>query len=188
VPPASAQPMPGSECPLAVAGQEQNTNDPILVHEQFHLGTFLMKRDSVEAAVEAFRPVAALWQPNMSGLSDNCQQYIQVAKAFVDASDASSPGLPRPGADRADITPDKLLIAPNPADNTALVSLRSNDVRVSVWDTHGMLIHQGNVTANTYLFGYSWQIVMESQFFCPLVTLDSSMAMLPCCVEGTAHL
>lgn len=150
VPPNFALPLPGSECPMPVAGQEQNTSNPIAVHEQFHLGTFLMKIDSVQEAIDAMRPVAALWQSDMSGLSDNCQQYIQVAKAFVDASDASSPGLPRPGADRANAAPDQLNIAPNPADNTALISLGTHDVRVSVWDFHGKIIHQGTVTTNTY--------------------------------------
>ena len=80
-------PFPGSECMLSVGSG--GTGNPIRVHEQFHLGTFLMKSDSVEAGIEALRPVAALWNTALSSFTDNCQQYIRVAKAFVDASDSN---------------------------------------------------------------------------------------------------
>ncbi|MDO8365652.1 MAG: T9SS type A sorting domain-containing protein [Saprospiraceae bacterium] len=152
-----ATPFPGSECMLSV-GSGGTTGNPIRVHEQFHLGTFLMKSDSVEAGIEAMRPVAALWQAEMSGFPDNCQQYIRVAKAFVDASDSNLPDLPRPGGERAKAsTAGSLVIVPNPANNSALLQLQSAEYQVRVWDTQGKLCHQATASDTYRLETAAWQ-------------------------------
>lgn len=152
-----ATPFPGSECMLVV-GSGGTTGNPIQVHEQFHLGTFLMKSDSVEAGIEAMRPVATLWQPEMSGFSDNCQQYIRVAKAFVDASDSNLPDLQRPGSERAKVSATgRLLIAPNPASNSALLQLPSAEYQVRVWDTQGKVCHQATASDTYRLETSAWQ-------------------------------
>ncbi len=149
-------PFPGSECMLAV-GDEGTTNS-ILVHEQFHLGAFLMKADSVEAGIEALRPVAALWQPEMSSFPDNCQQYIRVAKAFVDASDQNLPNLQRPNAERANAqNTDNLLIAPNPANNSALLQLSPAESQLTVWNPQGKRCFQAAASGAYRLETATWQ-------------------------------
>ena len=149
-------PFPGSECMLSVGSG--GAGNPIRVHEQFHLGTFLMKSDSVEAGIEALRPVAALWNTTISSFTGNCQQYIRVAKAFVDASDSNPPNLQRPGGERSKITASgNLLISPNPASNAVLLQLSPAMHQVRIWDGFGNLCHQATAS-DTYRFETaSWQ-------------------------------
>lgn len=141
-PPSFKDAFPGSECSVSVSEGGVSTAS---VHEQFHFGAFLLKADSVQEAVEVLRPVAALWQEDLSGFPENCQQYIQVAKALVDGSDNSLPDgdLPRPGGDRTQkVSSDQLLIAPNPAYGSTLVYLSEASSQLSVWDANGTLMHQ----------------------------------------------
>ncbi len=141
-PPSFEDAFPGSECSVSVSEGGVSTAS---VHEQFHFGAFLLKADSVQEAVEVLRPVAALWQADLSGFPENCQQYIQVAKALVDGSDNSLPDgdLPRPGGDRTQkVSSDQLLIAPNPAYGSTLVYLSEASSQLSVWDANGTLMHQ----------------------------------------------
>jgi hypothetical protein len=152
-----ATPFPGSECMLSV-GTETGTGNPIRVHEQFHFGTFLMKADSVEAGIEALRPVAALWQPDLSAYPDNCQQYIRVAKAFVDASDNIPPDFQRPGGERTQaVSLETLLIFPNPTNNFALLQLTAAEYQVRVWNTQGKLCHQAIASDTCRLETANWQ-------------------------------
>jgi pimeloyl-ACP methyl ester carboxylesterase len=141
-----SEPFPGSECMLLLGNGGPATGQ-VRVHEQFHLGTYLMRADSVEAGIEAMRPVAALWQQDLSAFTDNCQQYIRVAKAFVDASD-NGPSLPRPGIGRNEtgVSGSPLLMMPNPAVNSVLIYLPDAPHTLRVWDTQGRLLQ--SVTAN----------------------------------------
>lgn len=166
-----ANPFPGSEC-MVVVGIGGPSNSPVRVHEQFHLGTYLMRADSVAEGIEAMRPVAALWQADLNGFSDNCQQYIRVAKAFVDASDSSGPGLPRPGGERAP-SPEwgNLLIAPNPASQLALLHLPEIDQQVRVWDARGNLCHQAAAFGTYRLDVAAWQ---PGIYFVEALTDDGS--------------
>ena len=164
-------PFPGSECMLPV-GNGSGTGNPILLHEQFHLGTFLMKADSVEAGIEVLRPVAALWQPNLTGYPDNCQQYIRVAKAFVDASDNMLPGLQRPGKERNQTASSKaLVIMPNPASNSALMQLPSGEHQVKVWDAYGNLRLTATASDTYRLETSTWQ---SGIYFVETVAADGS--------------
>ena len=148
--------LPGSECMIGLGGSGNNTNTK--VHEQFHLGTFLLKTDSIEAGLEAMRPVAALWQPDLNGFSDNCQQYIRVAKALIDASDNQMPELPRPENERSSkINQSTLTIVPNPANLFAMVQLSSELNQIRVWDALGNLLHEGIASHAYRLETASWQ-------------------------------
>lgn len=164
-------PFPGSECMLSV-GNESGTASSTKVHEQFHLGTFLMKTDSVEAGIEALRPVSALWQSDLSGYPENCQQYIQVAKAFVDAIDQNIPDLPRPGNDRKQVSSsENLLIAPNPAGSHALLMLPATAHQIRVWDAQGKLCLEASAS-NTYrLETAAWQTGI---YYLEAIGLDGS--------------
>jgi len=166
-----SSPYPGSECALSV-GNNPGNNVPITVHEKFHLGTYLMQIDSVEQAISAFRPVASLWQPNMTGYANNCKQYIQVAKAFVDASDNNPFGLQRPGGERTQKPAARsLLIAPNPASNSALLQLSSGEHQIRVWDAFGNLYHQATASDTYLLETASWQ---SGIYFVETVAADGS--------------
>lgn len=146
---------PGSECLIGLGGSDNNTNTK--VHEQFHLGTFLLKTDSLESGIEALRPVAALWQADLSSFSDNCQQYIRVAKAFIDASDGQIPSLPRPENERSSkIGQSTLVIVPNPANLFAMVQLSPELNQVRVWDAFGKRYHQGVASHSYRLETASW--------------------------------
>lgn len=167
-----SEPFAGSECMLAVGGGDMSGN-AVKVHEQFHLGTFLLRADSLEAGIEALRPVAALWQPDLSGFADNCQQYVRVAKAFVDASDGGLPGLPRPGGDRADASrAGSLVIAPNPASHSALLQLPAAPHHVRVWDARGQCYHQAATASSAHrLETVTWQ---PGIYFVEAVDADGS--------------
>lgn len=161
-----AEPFPGSECML-LTGTGGPAMGQVRVHEQFHLGTFLMRADSVEAGIEALRPVAALWQPDLSAFTDNCQQYIRVAKAFVDAVD-NGPSLPRPGDSRSGQTPGDLplLMMPNPAVNTVLVYMSEVAHTLRIWDAQGRLQLSQATQGATRLDISSWPsgiYLVESQ-------------------------
>ncbi len=161
-------PFPGSECMLAVG--DEGTTNPVLVHEQFHLGAFLMKADSVEEGIEALRPVAALWQPEMSSFPDNCQQYIRVAKAFVDASDQNLPNLQRPNVERANTqNTDNLLIAPNPANNSALLQLSPAESQLTVWNPQGKRCFQAAASGAYRLETATW---LPGIYFIEAVSAD----------------
>ncbi|MFN0174144.1 MAG: T9SS type A sorting domain-containing protein [Saprospiraceae bacterium] len=166
-----ATPFSGSECMLSV-GSGGTTGNPIRVHEQFHLGTFLMKSDSVEAGIETMRPVAALWQSEMSGYTANCQQYIQVAKAFVDASDNMLPELQRPSGERTKVsTQGSLIISPNPANGSAMVHLSPAVHQLRVWDAQGNLCQQVTASDSYRLETATWQ---SGIYFVETVAADGS--------------
>ncbi len=136
--------QPGSDCILATG---MTPNSPT-VDEQFHLGSYMMRYDNFDAAIEALRPVAALWQPEMSTYTSNCQQYIKVSKAFIDANDASN--LPRSGAaPKQAQASGSLLIIPNPANSVAIMHLSDEEHQLNVWDAQGRLVLQTSATGNS---------------------------------------
>jgi len=136
--------QPGSDCTLATG---MTPNSPT-VDEQFHLGSYMMRYDNFDAAIEVLRPVAALWQPEMGTYSSNCQQYIKVSKAFIDANDASN--LPRSGAaPKQAQASGSLLITPNPANSVAIMHLTDEEHQLNVWNAQGRLVLKTSATGNS---------------------------------------
>jgi len=136
--------QPGSDCTLATG---MTPNSPS-VDDQFHLGSYMMRYDNFDAAIEALRPVAALWQPEMSTYTSNCQQYIKVSKAFIDANDASN--LPRSGAaPKQAQASGSLLITPNPANSVAIMHLTDEEHQLNVWNAQGRLVLKTSATGNS---------------------------------------
>lgn len=144
--PAGQAPAAGTDCSMIVGGTPAR---PVMLHDQFHLGLFLLRADSFEQAINVLRPVADQWQPVMNTFSDNCQQYIKVAKAIVDGSDAE--GLPRPAPQRSEAKKalNPLVVAPNPADHYALLHLPEEEALIKVWNAQGQLEIQA-AGAGTY--------------------------------------
>lgn len=151
--PAGQAPAIGTDCSISVGGTPAR---PVLLHDQFHLGLFLLRSDSFEQAVNVLRPVADQWQPVMNTFSDNCQQYIKVAKAIVDGSDG--PGLPRlaPERNKEVIMDNQLIVAPNPADGYALLHLPAENCTLKVWNAQGQLQVQTEGTGTYRLETSNW--------------------------------
>lgn len=143
---------PGSECTVSYGSEVQ------VIHAQFHQGTYLMRNDDMEGGIDAMRPVAALWQSDLSSYPLNCQQYIRVAKAFVEAGDENLPGLPRNNAGfEKRATSSNLSIVPNPTDNATMIQLTEQEHQVRVWDIQGRICMQTNAAGSLRLETGDWQ-------------------------------
>ena len=142
----------GTECTINTAN---TPGKPITVHEQFQRGTFLLREENFDEAIAALRPVASLWQPDMTTFSDNCQQYIKVARAFVDGNDASGPRHSSGDWSQSNKS-DRLLIAPNPASNAAILYMPEENYQFKIWDLQGRLIQQATASGNYRVETAAW--------------------------------
>jgi hypothetical protein len=128
----------------ALTGEERSVN------WQWHEAYYQLKTEPLsELGVDLFRPVADLWQPDLSSYSDNCQQYIATARAIVDGvDDAMGMDTGARPSERKNASLWKssisLKVAPNPAQESVNIILPFNTVHLTVMDMNGRVVLQQN--------------------------------------------
>jgi hypothetical protein len=128
----------------ALTGEERSVN------WQWHEAYYQLKTEPLsELGVDLFRPVADLWQPDLSSYSDNCQQYIATARAIVDGvDDAMGMDTGARPSERKNAALWKssisLKVAPNPAQESVNIILPFNTVHLTVMDMNGRVVFQQN--------------------------------------------
>ncbi len=128
----------------ALTGEERSVN------WQWHEAYYQLKTEPLsELGVDLFRPVADLWQPDLSSYSDNCQQYIATARAIVDGvDDAMGMDTGARPSERKNAALWKssisLKVAPNPAQESVNIILPFNTVHLTVMDMNGRVVLQQN--------------------------------------------
>jgi hypothetical protein len=159
-------------CATNLFDNEGNTKS---VNWQFHKGYYHLKTDSLAYAIAELRPVADLWQPDMSTFGTNCRQYIAVARAIVDGFDAGTDlnmGLPPSERSFKSRLPQlgDLMLMPNPSSDHFRVQLPSDEqYTLIVVDAQGRIVEQRHsVTGSTVVSVTDWptglyQVVARSE-------------------------
>jgi Secretion system C-terminal sorting domain len=144
---------PKTDCTIgtkAVTGIYAVTGEEKSVNWQWHEAYYQLKTEPLsELGVDLFRPVADLWQPDLSSYSDNCQQYIATARAIVDGlDDAMGMDTGARPSERKNAALWKssisLKVAPNPAQESVNIILPFNTVHLTVMDMNGRVVFQQN--------------------------------------------
>jgi hypothetical protein len=112
---------------------------------------------NLSAALALFEPVADLDSAQLSGATDVCRQYVNVAQIFV-LPGASSSRPEQLTADRgAGVETSTVRIMPNPVVGSFTVSLPDTPCTLRVWDALGRLAHEvSNVSGLTAVDAGGW--------------------------------
>lgn len=135
---------------------EKLGNTGSTIQELVSKGLFLMRENNFEPAVEAFRPVASLYQKDLNAYSEHCQQGIQLAKAMVDSYDANSMSEQK-GTQQIVETSGNLKLVPNPANAFVTLYLTKGINHVKVVDVQGRLKVLGDATDKMELDTHDWE-------------------------------
>lgn len=94
----------------------------------------------LSAALALFSPVASFDSAQLSGATDVCRQYVNVAQIFVLPTGVSQ----QRAEERSAAAPSSgsVLIAPNPAAGAFTVTLPSSPCTLRVWDARGRLAQE----------------------------------------------